>query len=80
MPAATYLGVTEHFEPFCNAVMAGAAVFQQAAKDHRPTPAPVIPAQPLERSAAMRSSSGGWLMNNRRNPEPIPPEIPNAAI
>ncbi|KAF0192958.1 MAG: hypothetical protein FD165_61 [Gammaproteobacteria bacterium] len=32
MPAATYLGVNEHFEPFCNAVMASAVVFQQAAR------------------------------------------------
>jgi len=33
--------------------------------------------QPL-RSAAMRSASGGWLMNRRLRPLPTPPEMPNA--
>src|SRR5690606_40582676 len=32
----------------------------------------------LERSAAMRSSSGGWLMNKRFSPWARPPEMPNA--
>ena len=32
------------------------------------------------RKAAIRSSSGGWDMNSRFKPLPIPPEIPKAAI
>src|SRR5690606_35290355 len=37
-----------------------------------------IYATTLERSAAMRSSSGGWLMNSRFRPWARPPEMPNA--
>jgi hypothetical protein len=33
-----------------------------------------------DRRAAMRSSSGGWVMNSFLSPAALPPEMPKAAI